>query len=61
VRDGFGHIIAHIAAPGLDEVRLRADLQAVLPVYMLPNRIVVAADLPKNANGKVDRVRLRDG
>jgi D-alanine--poly(phosphoribitol) ligase subunit 1 len=61
VREGFGHIIAHVAAPGLDEARLRADLAAVLPAYMLPNRVVVAADLPKNANGKVDRVLLRDG
>jgi D-alanine--poly(phosphoribitol) ligase subunit 1 len=61
VRDGFGHIIAHVASPDLDEARLRADLQAMLPDYMLPNRIVIAADLPKNANGKVDRARLRDG
>jgi D-alanine--poly(phosphoribitol) ligase subunit 1 len=60
VREGFGHIIAHIAAVELDEARLRADLQQVLPGYMLPNRIVTSAELPKNANGKVDRVRLRD-
>ena len=60
VREGFGHIVAHVAAPGLDEARLRADLRAVLPAYMLPNRVVVATDLPKNANGKVDRVRLHD-
>jgi acyl-coenzyme A synthetase/AMP-(fatty) acid ligase len=32
----------------------------VLPGYMLPNRILTSAELPKNANGKVDRVRLRD-
>ena len=44
VREGFGHIIAHVAAPGLDEARLRTDLAAVLPAYMLPNRVVVVAD-----------------
>jgi D-alanine--poly(phosphoribitol) ligase subunit 1 len=60
VRDGFGHIIAHVAAPDLDEARLRADLRSVLPAYMMPNRIIVVSDLPKNANGKIDRVRLRD-
>ncbi|MFA6963986.1 amino acid adenylation domain-containing protein [Bosea sp. (in: a-proteobacteria)] len=62
VRDGFGHIVAHIAAPGgaVDEARLKEDIKAVLPVYMIPNRISVTETLPKNANGKVDRVALKD-
>jgi D-alanine--poly(phosphoribitol) ligase subunit 1 len=62
VRDGFGHIIAYVASaePGLDEARLRAGLASALPPYMIPNRFVILSELPKNANGKVDRVRLKD-
>jgi len=26
----------------------------------VPNRFVVSSELPKNANGKVDRVRLKN-
>lgn len=62
IRDGFGHIIAHVAAPGgaVDEPRLRDHLKAILPAYMMPNRFSVTETLPKNANGKVDRVALKD-
>jgi D-alanine--poly(phosphoribitol) ligase subunit 1 len=42
----------------IEEATLRRDLGALLPGYMLPNRFVVTRDLPKNANGKVDRVQL---
>lgn len=62
VRDGFGHIIAHVASAdaSVTEARLREALKRILPAYMLPNRYLLATELPKNANGKVDRVRLRD-
>src|SRR5262249_36546064 len=62
VRESFGHIIAHVATSDetVTDIRLRDDLKALLPQYMLPNRIVVSDELPKNANGKVDRARLRD-
>lgn len=62
IRDGFGHIIAHVACPDgtLAEQDLREALRSALPAYMLPNRFVIACDLPKNANGKIDRVLLRD-
>jgi D-alanine--poly(phosphoribitol) ligase subunit 1 len=62
VRDSFGHIIAYVAtgdAP-VEEARLRHDLNAMLPAYMVPNRFVVSSELPKNANGKVDRARLNE-
>ena len=62
VREGFGHIVAHVACPegSLAENDLREALRSVLPAYMLPNRYVITRELPKNANGKVDRVLLRD-
>ncbi|KAF2964673.1 hypothetical protein GQX73_g8896 [Xylaria multiplex] len=38
--------------------RIRERLQASLPSYMIPARIVVVDQMPLNANGKVDRKEL---
>jgi D-alanine--poly(phosphoribitol) ligase subunit 1 len=61
VRDSFGHIVAYVATLdfAVSDDRLRSDLKALLPPYMLPNRFVISGELPKNANGKVDRVLLK--
>jgi D-alanine--poly(phosphoribitol) ligase subunit 1 len=61
IRPGFGHIVAYVAsdAADLDEERLRTDLAASLPTYMIPNRFVISRELPKNANGKIDRAYLK--
>jgi D-alanine--poly(phosphoribitol) ligase subunit 1 len=49
-------IIAVVAAAEpIDKRRLRQDLGALLPPYMIPTKIVVEKTLPKNANGKIDR------
>lgn len=37
---------------------VRQALPALLPRYMIPDRVVVMRELPKNANGKVDRKTL---
>jgi D-alanine--poly(phosphoribitol) ligase subunit 1 len=62
VHDGFGHIVAHVAARdgAINETSLRNDLSAILPAYMTPNRFYITTSLPKNANGKVDRMALKD-
>ena len=39
---------------------LRKDLAKLLPSYMLPNRWAQHEVLPKNANGKIDRPRLKN-
>lgn len=36
-----------------------SDLKTKLPTYMIPNRVVVLKELPLNANGKIDRVKLK--
>jgi amino acid adenylation domain-containing protein len=38
--------------------RLRAELRAELPAYMVPSAVLVLGDLPLNRNGKVDRAAL---
>ena len=40
--------------------QLRQELARSLPTYMLPSRWMSIDELPKNANGKVDRNRLRE-
>jgi acyl-coenzyme A synthetase/AMP-(fatty) acid ligase len=38
---------------------LRAELSKFIPAYMMPTRWTEYAALPRNANGKVDRPRLK--
>ena len=35
------------------------SLKNIIPAYMIPNRVVVLDELPLNANGKIDRVKLK--
>ncbi|MBG6199727.1 acyl-coenzyme A synthetase/AMP-(fatty) acid ligase [Labrenzia sp. EL_13] len=37
---------------------LLKELGRLIPDYMVPSRLVVLSELPKNANGKVDRQGL---
>jgi amino acid adenylation domain-containing protein len=60
--DGTVICAAWVSRPGadLDPKQLRASLSAALPAYMLPSRWLELAELPKNANGKIDRPALRE-
>jgi len=52
-------LIAYVAASAeTTEETLRTGLQTFLPPYMIPQRFDIRATLPKNANGKIDRVAL---
>ena len=62
--DGFGGTViccAYVPAPQSDvsPVRLRKQLAAVLPPYMLPSQWQAFDRLPLNGNGKTDRGALR--
>ena len=48
------------ATAGVAVSDLRSALGQVLPGYMLPSRWLALDALPKNANGKIDRPRLRE-
>jgi acyl-coenzyme A synthetase/AMP-(fatty) acid ligase len=62
--DGFeGNAICCAYVPGEPEVGpplLRAALARSLPVPMLPTRWRAFDELPRNANGKIDRRALRE-
>ncbi len=45
--------------PKSDEDRIIAACRERLPEYMVPNRVFAVAEIPFNANGKVDYVALR--
>jgi len=57
--DGLGQIVAFAASDDdMSPAALQQGLAARLPEYMRPRRIERLDTLPKNANGKIDRVAL---
>ncbi|MBF0623460.1 MAG: amino acid adenylation domain-containing protein [Magnetococcales bacterium] len=53
---GMKQILAAVAVNGTLTAReIKARLGSRLPDYMVPRRIVILEQLPKNANGKIDR------
>jgi D-alanine--poly(phosphoribitol) ligase subunit 1 len=60
VSTDFGRIIAFASTSSnsLTEHQIREDSRERLPSYMVPSRIFVLQNLPKNQNGKVDRLGL---
>ncbi len=58
-RRGMKMLVAHVAAGRLTtEDEVREHLATHLPAYMIPQRFAFHIALPKNANGKVDRIAL---
>lgn len=56
----YGKLVGFVASStDMDDQDLRKALGEFLPEYMVPSRIIVRTELPKNANGKVDRQQLR--
>jgi len=52
----YGKIVAFAACIEMDDEKmLIGSLALLLPSYMLPNKLVILASLPKNSNGKIDR------
>lgn len=58
--NGLGQIVAFVAmdAPQPQEELLH-KIAAIVPPYMAPRRMIAMDMLPKNANGKIDRVALQ--
>ena len=49
-----------LSAGGMEPDALAKDLRKLLPKYMLPNLYEKLEALPYNANGKIDRVALKE-
>jgi D-alanine--poly(phosphoribitol) ligase subunit 1 len=59
VANGLSRLVAVAALKGAaTEDQLRGDLRALVPEYMMPSAVHFVPELPKNANGKVDRRQL---
>lgn len=60
--DGAAICCAYVIAGDskLTPARLRAELEKTLPRYMVPSHWMEFSELPKNANGKIDRRRLQE-
>ena len=39
-------------------IRIKKDLKEVVPVYMIPKKIIIVKRFPLNVNGKIDRKKL---
>ncbi len=60
-RDGVSLIVAVVASrSGLTVETVRKEVASLVPAYMVPGRIHVLHQLPKNANGKIDRTLLKE-
>ncbi|MFZ6872702.1 amino acid adenylation domain-containing protein [Undibacterium sp. Di27W] len=59
--NGLGQIIAYAATNVVSEpANLLARIAAIVPTYMVPRHLFFLDALPKNANGKIDRVKLAE-
>jgi amino acid adenylation domain-containing protein len=60
--EGMAICCAYVLAPpsGSEPAELREKLGELVPSYMLPSRWLRFEELPLNANGKIDRPRLRE-
>ena len=59
LNDGMGRILLHFkGSPELKDLTIMNNLKSKIPSYMLPQKIIRHDQLPKNANGKIDRRAL---
>jgi len=61
INDLGGEIKAVVAVSnGLTEKNISNEIKEKLPDYMIPKKIIILDTLPKNQNGKIDRVKIKE-
>ena len=61
VDGGLGQIVAFVSTSSADaSTQLLPMVSDILPPYMVPRRLILVGQLPKNANGKIDRPALQE-
>lgn len=53
-------LVAFIETEQLDDWPLKKELATILPMYMVPTKYLAVPSFPKNSNGKVDYLQLRN-
>jgi acyl-coenzyme A synthetase/AMP-(fatty) acid ligase len=43
----------------ISNIAFRSQLNDYLPKYMIPTKFILMSQLPKNTNGKIDRLSLK--
>lgn len=60
-KNNFSKLVGFIATDkDMDSLYIRNELKKYIPSYMIPNSFEFLQELPKNANGKVDRALLKN-
>ncbi|TAL63542.1 MAG: amino acid adenylation domain-containing protein [Bacteroidetes bacterium] len=61
IKDDISLIIGVVAtSQSISAAYIKNEISQFIPKYMIPNRIEILKQLPKNANGKVDRNLLKE-
>jgi malonyl-CoA/methylmalonyl-CoA synthetase len=55
----FGEAVVACVVGEVEEAAVRAGLRDRLAAFKIPKRVIVMADLPRNAMGKVQKAELR--
>lgn len=59
-KKNYGKIISFVATDlDISESEIKKEINKILPNYMIPNVIMIKKELPKNANGKIDRKKIK--
>ena len=53
-------IFAYLRTGNKDENQIKAELTNYIPTYMMPDDYFFVDHLPKNQNGKINRLRLKE-
>lgn len=61
--DRIGQSITLVASPPVDQNvsadQIVGEMRGRLPLYMIPREVILAEDLPRSPNGKIDRALVR--